>query len=161
MVNCQVKKGPSSKNVTINPGNSESEAGVVRLADEKKVTQDTEEKKKSIGGTIVITDDIVNSSVEDRDAIKPTVSYADEVTRLDNEVANLPKLHGNTFKCLAQSEEEETAKSIVSSRSDPNNNSEFSDTSPVLDTFKHVKRVDELEFTPMPISRKKLKKLKK
>ena len=132
------------------------------LADDKKDTQDTGERKKSIGDTIDITDDsVVNSSVEDRDAIKPTVPSADEVISLAKEVVNHPKLHGNSFECLAQSEEEGTVKSIVSSRSDPNNTSEFSDTSPILDTFKHIKRVDELDFTPVPISKKKLKKLKK
>ena len=78
-----------------------------------------------------------------------------------NDIFNQPKLHGNTFECLAQSEEEETAKSIVSSRSDLNNTSEFFDSSPILDTFKQIKRVDELDFTPVPISRKKLNKLKK
>ena len=126
------------------------------LADDKKDTQDTGERKKSTSDTIVITDDSVgNSSVEDRDA----VPFSKEVISLANEVVN--QLHGNTFECLTQSEEEETAKSIVSSRSDPNNTTEFSDTSPILDTFKHIKRVDELYFTRVPISWKKLKKLKK
>ena len=36
-----------------------------------------------------------------------------------------------------------------------------SDTSPTLHTFKHVKRIDELDFTYVPLSKKKLKKLKK
>ena len=79
-------------------------------------------------------------------------------------VVNQPKLPGNTFECLAQSEEEcpsEIAKNSVTSRSDPNAIADFSDTSPTLDTFKHIKRVDELDFTPVPLSKKKLKKLKK
>ena len=38
---------------------------------------------------------------------------------------------------------------------------DFSDTSPTLHTFKHVKRIDEQDFTPVPLSKKKLKKLKK
>ena len=38
---------------------------------------------------------------------------------------------------------------------------DFSNTSPIIDTFKHIQRVDELDFTPVPLSRKKLKKLKK
>ena len=70
----------------------------------------------------------------------------------------------NTFECLAQSEEDcpsEVVKSLDTSRSDPNTITDFSDTSPILDTFKHIKRVDELDFTPVPLSKKKLKKLKK
>ena len=43
----------------------------------------------------------------------------------------------------------------------PTPNTEFSDTSPIIDTFRHIKRVDELDFTHVPLSRKKLKKLKK
>ena len=43
----------------------------------------------------------------------------------------------------------------------PTANTDFSDTSPIIDTFRHIKRVDELDFTPVPLSRKKLKKLKK
>ena len=82
----------------------------------------------------------------------------EEVVSTENEVMN--QLHGNTFECLAQSEEEETAIALVSSRFEPNNNFEFSDNSPIIDTFKHIKKVDELDFTPVPISRKKLKKLK-
>ena len=57
---------------------------------------------------------------------------------------NLPKLPRNTFECLAQSEEEcpsEVAKSKTTSRSE-----DFSDTSPIIDTFKHIKRVDELRL---------------
>ena len=77
---------------------------------------------------------------------------------MENEVMN--QLHGNTFECLAQSEVEETTIALVSSRFEPNNNSEFSDNSPIIDTLKHIKKVDELDFTPVPISRKKLKKLK-
>ena len=64
---------------------------------------------------------------------------------------------GSTIECLAQSEEEgpsDVAKNLDVS-------ADFSDTSPTLHTFKHVKRIDELDFTPVPLSKKKLKKLKK
>ena len=45
--------------------------------------------------------------------------------------------------------------------SEPNVSADFSDTSPTFHTFKHVKRIDEFDFTPVPLSKKKLKKLKK
>ena len=117
--------------------------------------QGTRERKKSAGDSSVVPDDGPgSSSVQISDAV-PCV---EEVISTENEVMN--QLHGNTFECLAQSEEEETAIALVSSRFEPNNNSEFSDNSPIIDTFKHINKVDELDFTPVPISRKKLKKLK-
>ena len=73
-------------------------------------------------------------------------------------------LPGKTFECLAQMEEEcpsEVAKNLDGFISEPNVSADFSDTSPTLHTFKHVKRIDELDFTPVPLSKKKLKKLKK
>ena len=80
-----------------------------------------------------------------------------------NDVFTHPKVPGNTFECLAPREEEcpreAAVKYIATSRYDPN--SDFSDTSPIIDTFKHIKRVDELDFTPVPLSKKQLKKLKK
>ena len=42
---------------------------------------------------------------------------------------------------------------------DHTNIAEFSDTSPVCETFKQVKRIDELDY--LPLSKKKLKKLRK
>ena len=46
-----------------------------------------------------------------------------------------------------------------SSNLDLQNIADFSDTSPICDTFKHIKRVDELDY--LPLSKKKLKKLRK
>ena len=102
--------------------------------------------------------------VECTGTVKPTGTNTDEVIRLANDVVNHPKVPGNTFECLAQREEEcpiEVVEAIVTSRYDPNTISDFSDTSPIIDTFKHIKRVDELDFTPVPLSKKKLKKLNK
>ena len=70
------------------------------------------------------------------------------------------KLHGNTFACLAQNEEEDPNEE-EGPLPTPIANTDFSDTSPIIDTFRHIKRVDELDFTPVALSRKKLKKLKK
>ena len=56
-----------------------------------------------------------------------------------------PKLPGNTVECLAQSEKgcpSEVAKNSDTSRSKPNISADFSDTSPIFDTFKHIKRID-------------------
>ena len=40
---------------------------------------------------------------------------------------------------------------------------EYSDSSPICDSFKQVKRIDELDFTPypLPLSKSKLKRLRK
>ena len=150
MENCQVKKAPSSNTVSSNPGNNVSVAGDVLFADDMNVTQGTRERKKSAGDSSVVPDDGPGSSSVQ---ISDVVTCVEAVISMENEVMN--KLHGNTFECLAQSEEEETTIALVSSRFEPNNNSEFSDN-----TFKHIKKVNELDFTPVPISRKKLKKLK-
>ena len=187
LVNCQVKNGPSSGKVSTNPGNSKHEAVI------RKDNHDAGEGMKLAADT---------SSV-DSFAINPTVTRAEVGIRMDIEETKLasedndpPKLHGNTFACLAQSEEEgpreeerpltepnantefpgntfeclaqceeecprEVAKNLDVFISEPNVSADSSDTSPTLHTFKHVKRIDELDFTPIPLSKKKLKKLKK
>ena len=74
------------------------------------------------------------------------------------------KLPGNTFECLALSEEEcpsEVAKNLDVPIPGAKVSADFSDTSPTFHTFKQVKRIDELDFTPVPLSKKKLRKLKK
>ena len=96
--------------------------------------------------------------------ISPLVEAGFSVDVMDSSKAsevNAPlKLHGNTFACLAQIEEEDP-KEEAGPLPTPIANTDFSDTSPIIDTFRHIKRVDELDFTPVPLSRKKLKKLKK
>ena len=148
-VNCHAMKGPSCISVTINPEENVNMAGEDDSAGARKVPLDMGEgsRKESTGDTLNNAGDSVACSIlENRETIK----HAE---------VNLPKLPGNTFECLAQSEEEcpsVGAKSKATSRSE-----DFSDTSPIIDTFKHIKRVDELDFTPVPPSKKKLKKLKK
>ena len=143
--------------VSTNTGNSASMAQAVMVVGDKKDTNDAGDSKKSEGDMVIIPDDKIggSNSVEARDA----VLCAEAETSMTIVAVN--QLHGNTFECLAQREDEETGKPIETFRSDLNNNPEFSDTSPTIDTFKHMKRVDELDFTPVPISKKKLKKLKK
>ena len=68
------------------------------------------------------------------------------------------QLSSNTFECLGQREEDCTE---AASRADPSTSTDHSDTSPILNTFKHIKRVDELDFTPVPLSKKKIKQMKK
>ena len=171
LVNCPVKKGPSNGQVSTISGNSKHEAVI------RKDNHDAGEGLKLAADT---------SSV-DRSAINPTVTHTEVGVRMDVEETKLtsedndpPKLHGNTFACLAQSEEVDPSEE-EGPLTDPNANTkfpgnsidpsdvaknldfsaEFSDTSPTLHTFKHVKRIDELDFTPVPLSKKKLKKLKK
>ena len=95
------------------------------------------------------------------------------------------RLTGNTFECLticddASNLEESVDRTtaVVSITTTPNLNSilrglgslecskldlsniaDFSDTSPICETFKHIKRVDEMDY--LPLSKKKLKKLRK
>ena len=180
MVNCPVKKGPSNGQVSTIYGNSKHEAVI------RKDNHDAGEGLKLA----------VDTSSVDRFAINPTVTHTEVGVRMDVEETKLtsedndpPKLHGNTFACLAQSEEADPSEEEGPlNEPNPNTNfpgntieclaqseeegstdvaknldvsADFSDTSPTLHTFKHVKRIDELDFTPVPLSKKKLKKLKK
>ena len=94
------------------------------------------------------------------------------------------RLTGNTFECLSICDDAGNPKvavdtiaagtdttipnvistpsgvgSLESPKLDLINIAEFSDTSPVCETFKQVKRIDELDY--LPLSKKKLKKLRK
>ena len=147
-MNCQFKKGPSCGKISTIPGNSKHEAVIGKDNDDEG-----EGLKLAAGNSISSVDSL---------ATIPTVTHAEVGIRLDLEEVRLaievddpPKLHGNTFACLAQNEEEgpsvEEGPLPV-----PIANIDFSDTSPIIDTFRHIKRVDELDFTPVPLSRKKL-----
>ena len=95
------------------------------------------------------------------------------------------RLTGNTFECLTMCDDAGNLEAAVdrtiadnSDTTDPNvfsnlsgvgtldssnldlqNIADYSDTSPVCVTFKHIKRIDELDC--LPLSKKKLKKLRK
>ena len=107
--------------------------------------------------------DVVADSVIDcRGAIKSTATHTEEVMSLATEVVN--QIPGNTFACLVQREDDcntEAAESLALNRFDPNTSTDYSDSSPILETFKHIRRVDELDFTPVPLSKKKIKQMKK
>ena len=155
--NCQGQKGSTNRLVYTmaqagNTGNSASMAQAEMVAGDKEDTNEAGDSKKPEGDLVFISENKIGgiNSVDAREA----VLCAEEETNMTTIAVN--QLHGNTFECLAQSEDEETNKPIETLRSDP----EFSDTSPTIDTFKHMKRVDELDFSPV-LSKKKLKKLKK
>ena len=149
LANCQVRKSPSCGITATNPENSKHEA-----VDRQDVDDVGEGLKLAPGNS--------TNSVHSVATI-PTITHAESEIRLDAEEVDMaieddvpPKMQGNTFACLAQSEEEGPSVESV-----PNVNTDFSDTSPIIDTFRHIKRVDELDFTPVPLFKKKLKKLKK
>ena len=99
-------------------------------------------------------------SLDAMDSSKAIEVFLSKKKKKAIEVDAPTKLHGNTFACLAQNEEEDPNEE-EGPLPTPTANTDFSDTSPIIDTFRHIKRVDELDFTPVPLSRKKLKKLKK
>ena len=135
----------------------ETEEGAI-MAGERRDTQVTgassEKESPSVMG--VVNSDIVADSIIKSQGTAKRGPVETNIKTHGSDVQH--KLPGNTFECLAQSEEEcpsEVAKNLDVVGAD------FSDTSPTLHTFKHVKRIDELDFTPVPLSKKKLKKLKK
>ena len=150
--NCQVHKGPDSIVGCSKPGNNSVVALDEEVDGNKKVTVDVGNSKQLLDETVTNREGSGGSRHTEARGVE---EYAEEEVN----VTSSNQLLGNSFECLAQCEVEEVdeAKEACS----PNNNSEYSDNSPLLDTFKHIKRVDELDFTPVPMSRKKLKKLKK
>ena len=160
LVNCQAKKSPSSGMISTNPGNNRHEAVNGKdIDDEGEGSKIADEPTRSVA-TPTVTQAATGNSTSSRSI--PKVTHAEAGIRLEVEDIRVaieidvpPKLYGNTFACLAHSEEEGP------SGEEGTLNTDFSDTSPIFDTFRHVKRVDELDFTPVPLSRKKLKKLKK
>ena len=172
VVNCPVKKGLNNGQVSTNKQKAVSRKDNHDAGEGLKLAADT--------GSV------------DRFAINPTVTHPEVGVMMEVEETKLTsedKLQGNTFACLAQSEEanpsevegllnepnantnlpgnsiECLAQSVEEGSTDVAKNldvsGDFSDTSPTLHTFKHIKRIDELDFTPVPLSKKKLKKLKK
>ena len=159
LANCQAKKSPSSGMISTNPGNSKHET-VIR----KDFVDEGEGLKIAAESTNAVAIPTVKHAATTSSV--PTITHAEAGIRLDvedirvaSEVVVSPKLHGNTFACLAQSEEECPCME-EGPMPDPAN-TDFLDTSPIIDRFKQIKRVDELDFSPVPLSRKKLKKLKK
>ena len=141
----------------------EAEEGAIMAGErtDSQVTGTGSEKESPSEVGVVTSDSVANSIVKSRGTAKLGPG---EVNGKMHGSDVQHKLPGNTFECLAQSEEEcpsEVAKNLDGFISEPNVSADFSYTSPTLHTFKHVKRIDELDFTPVPPSKKKLKKMKK
>ena len=160
LLNCQAKKKPSNGMISTIPGNSKHVA-----VNGMEVDEVGEGLKIAAESSIcAVANPTVTHAAAEMSTISPHVEAGFSVDVMDSskasEVDAPLKLHGNTFACLAQSEEEDP-KEEAGPLPTPTANTDFSDTSPIIDTFRHIKRVDELDFTPVPLSRKKLKKLKK
>ena len=164
LANCQAKKMPSSGMISLNPGNGNNEAVIGKDIDDEGEGLEIATEYT----TLVAIPTVTHAATETTCPVSiPTVAHAKAGIQLNVEDINAaievgipPKLHGNTFACLSQNEEEGPIMEEGPQLS-PTANTDFSDTSPIIDTFKHIKKVDELDFTPVPLSRKKLKKLKK
>ena len=172
LLNCQAKKRPSSGMISTIPGNSKHEAVngmevdevgeglkmaagssicavanpiVMHAAAEMPTMSDSPIVKHAAAEMPTMSDSpIVKHAAAEMPTISDSpVTHEEAGFSLDAmdsskaiEVDTPTKLHGNTFACLAQNEEE-----------DPNE--------------EEGPNEDELDFTPVPLSRKKLKKLKK
>ena len=164
LANFQAKKMPSSGMMSLNPKNGNNEAVIGKDIDDEGEGLEIATEYT----TLVAIPTVTHAATETTCPVSiPTVAHAKAGIQLNVEDINAaievdipPKLHGNTFACLSKNEEEgpimEEGPQLF-----PTANTDFSDTSPIIDTFKHIKKVDELDFTPVPLSRKKLKKLKK
>ena len=117
--------------------------------------------------------DIVIDSIGARQSIVPP----DNIGVTIQGVVTSPMRHANRFEYLAISEaltdevvevsstdaSTDEVVELVSNGTVIPDITEYSDSSPFWDSFKHVKRIDELDYTPhpLPLSKSKLKRLKK
>ena len=124
--------------------------------------------------------DGVDSVVDSIGACQKTV-IQDNIGDTSHEATTSPARHANRFECLDISEDltievvgvtstdaptvapTDEVADMVSTGTVLPNTSEYSDSSPIYNSFKQVKRIDELDFTPqpLPLSKSKLKRLKK
>ena len=111
LVNCQAKKSLSSGMNSTNPGNSKHEAVIGKdIDDEGEGLKIAAESTSSVAIPTVTHAATENSTSS---VSIPTVTHAEAGIRLDEEDIRVaievdvpPKLHGNTFACVAQSEVE-------------------------------------------------------
>ena len=109
--------------------------------------------------------DSVIDSIRDCPSVVPLVTSAKNGVKANGGDASL-KRPANTFEYLAISEVSAPPDEVVELASTSSvipDTSDYSDTSPNCDTFKQVKRIDELDYSPLPLplSKSKLRRLKK
>ena len=135
-------------------GNGEEEIADFR-AGHQKVYNPVKELNEGV--------DSVIDSIRDCPSIVPPVTSIKTGVKVNGGDASL-KLPSNTFEYLALSEVSAPLDDVVQLASTSfviPNTADYSDTSPNCDTFKHIKRIDELDYSPLPLSNSKLRRLKK
>ena len=105
----------------------------------------------------------VKDTVGDSDGIIESIIVHPKITSPDDPdryKANGGDVAVNTFECLTPSLD--VGGDLASTSCEIHDTAEYSDTSPICDTFKLVKRIDELDYSPsLPLSKSKLKRLRK
>ena len=109
--------------------------------------------------------DIVIDSIKDCSSIVPPVTSDKTGVKVNCGDASL-KRPSNTFEYLAFSKALAPPDDVVDLASTSSvilDTANFSDSSPSCDTFKQTKRIDELDYSPLPLplSKSKLRRLKK
>ena len=133
------------------------EAIVVSRAVHHKVSNSVNELNEGVNSVI--------DSIRDCPSIVLLVTSDKTGIKVKGGDASL-KHPGNTFEYLAISEASTPPDDVVDLASTSSvipNTTDFSDTSPNCDTFKQIKRIDQLDYSPLllPLSKSKLRRLKK
>ena len=137
-------------------GNGEEEIADSRIG-HHKVSKPVKELNEGV--------DSVIDSIRDCSSIVLPVTFVKIGVKVNGGDAS-PKRHGNTFEYLALSEVSAPPADVLELASTSSvilDTTDYSDTSPNCDTFKQVMRIDELDYSPLPLplSKNKLRRLKK
>ena len=126
------------------------------LMEVKQVKDSTGHQKDLVKDPVRGVDSIIESIIVHPRIIPPASPDQVEANGGDASI--------NTFECLNLCEDSNSLDGgdLASTSYQFLETAEYSDTSPICDTFKLVKRIDELDYSPMlPLSKSKLKRLKK
>ena len=166
ILHCPFSKARSTKPVpdSSNPygnkgarhGNGEEEIADSRIG-HHKVSKPIKELNEGV--------DSVIDSIRDCPSMVPPVTSVKTTVKVNGGDASL-KRHRNTFEYLALSEVSAPPVDVVELASTSSvipDTGDYSDTSPNCDTFKQIKIIDELNYSPLPLplSKSKLRRLKK
>ena len=166
ILHCSFFKATNTKPVPDNSNPSGSKGS--RHANGEEAIVDSRARHHKVSNPIKDLNEGVDSvidSIRDCLSIVPPVTSDKTGVKVNGGDASL-KRPGNTFEYLALSEASAPPDGVVDLASTSSmipDTVDFSDTSPNYDTFKQIKRIDELDYSPLPLplSKSKLRRLKK
>ena len=158
-IHCPISKATHTKEASGGSNTSEGNVGDHGYASGTNVVVDA-----SLQKDFKVVKDPVKDSVGGVDSIIESIIVHQNIISQDGPV-QVGEIGGetslNTFECLTLIENSaslEGGEELASRSYGTHETAEYSDTSPICDTFKLVKRIYELDFSPsQPMSKSKLK----